>query len=92
MIKTWRHKGLKLFYETGNTAKIQQQHAKKIHVILQALDFITAPLQMDFPGLYFHPLIGDLKGFYSVRVSANWRIIFGFEKGDVILVDYVDYH
>ena len=92
MIKSWKHKGLKLFYDTGNTAKIQPKHADKIHDILQALDVATAPKQMDFPGLGLHKLKGDLKGFYSVKISGNWRIIFGFEGTDAILINYLDYH
>lgn len=92
MIKSWRHKGLKLFYDTGSIAGVQPKHASKLHTILQALDFVTAPEQMNFPGLEFHPLKGDLGGFYAVKVSANWRIIFAFEESDVILVDYIDYH
>jgi len=92
MIKSWRHKGLKLFYDTGSTAKIQRKHADKLHDILQALDFATAPQQMNLPGLEFHALQGNLKGFYSVKVNANWRVIFAFEGKDAILIDYVDYH
>ncbi|MCL5260299.1 MAG: type II toxin-antitoxin system RelE/ParE family toxin [Gammaproteobacteria bacterium] len=92
MIKSWRHKGLKLFFETGNTAKIQADHANKLHDILQALDCATKPQQMNFPGLNFHYLKGDLDGFYAVKVSASWRIIFAFTGNDVILVDYINYH
>lgn len=92
MIKSWRHKGLKLFYDTGSTAKIQHKHAGKLHDILQALDFATAPQQMNFPGLDFHPLKGNLKKFYSVKVDANWRVTFTFENKDAILIDYIDYH
>jgi proteic killer suppression protein len=92
MIKSWRHKGLKLFYETGSRAKIKAAHANKLHDILQALDFATSPEQMNFPGLCLHKLSGDLKDFYSVKVNGNWRIIFGFENNNAILVDYLDYH
>lgn len=92
MIKSWQHKGLKLFYDTGSTAKIQRKHADKLHDILQALDFATAPQQMNLPGLEFHALKGNLKRFYSVKVNANWRIIFAFEDKDAILIDYIDYH
>ena len=92
MIKSWRHKGLKLFYDTGSTAKIQKKHASKLHNILQTLDFAAAPEQMRFPGTDFHALKGKLKSFYSVKVDANWRIIFAFEGKDAILVDYLDYH
>jgi len=47
---------------------------------------------MNLPGLEFHALQGNLKGFYSVKVNANWRVIFAFEGKDAILIDYVDYH
>lgn len=92
MIKSWQHKGLKLFYETGSTAKINAQYADKLHDILQVLDAATAPEEMNLPGLKFHRLKGDLKGFYAVTVRANWRVIFKFEGQDAILVDYQDYH
>ena len=71
MIKSWRHKGLKLFYDTGSTAKIQHKHSDKLHDILQALDFATTPQQMNFPGLDFHPLKGNLKKFYSSIGSSD---------------------
>lgn len=92
MIKNWRHKGLKLFYETGNTSKIQAKHADKLHDVLQVLDVVTKPEQMNLPGLGFHKLVGDLKEFYAVKISANWRIIFKFDGSDIIAVDYIDYH
>lgn len=47
---------------------------------------------MDVPVFRLHSLKGDLKGFYSVTVRANWRIIFRFENGDAFDVDFVDYH
>lgn len=92
MIKSWQHKGLELFYKTGSKAKIQASHASKLHDILQTLDAATKAEHMNLPGLAFHALSGDLKGFYSLKVSANWRIIFTFEGTDAILVDYRDYH
>jgi len=56
------------------------------------LDSARVPQDMDFPGLRLHSLTGDLKGFWSVTVSANWRIIFRFDDADVVDVDLVDYH
>jgi proteic killer suppression protein len=92
MIKSWQHKGLKLFYETGSVAKIQPHQAQNIHDILQALDVATKPEDMRFPGLMLHKLTGGLKHFYAVQVSGNWRIIFRFAGKDAVLVDYTDYH
>lgn len=92
MIKSWHHKGLKLFYETGSTAKINASHADKLHNILQVLDFATSPEQMKLPGLGFHKLSGKLKGFYALKISGNWRLTFAFEGQDAILINYQDYH
>lgn len=92
MIKSWKHKGLKLFFETGSTAKIQQKHKQSLREILFQLDHASCPQDMNTPGNDFHGLIGKRKGQYSVSVSGNWRIVFSFDKENVILVDYLDYH
>ncbi len=47
---------------------------------------------MDLPGFRLHRLRGDLRGFWAVTVSANWRVIFRFDGGDAHDVDLVDYH
>ncbi len=47
---------------------------------------------MDLPGFRLHPLKGKLSGYWSVTISANWRIIFRFEGEDTTDVDYLDYH
>lgn len=92
MIKSWKHKGLKRFYETGSTQGIQPKHRIRLTIILQRLDAATAPTDLNLPGMRFHALKGELKGFYSVMVSGNWRVIYQFEKKNAILVDYLDYH
>jgi proteic killer suppression protein len=92
MIKTWQHKGLKKFYETGKTSGINPNHARRLTIILQLLDAAEKPKDLDLPGFNFHALKGELKNYYSVKVNGNWRIIFQFEEQDVILVNYLDYH
>jgi len=92
MIKTWKHKGLKQFFENGNTAGIQPGHTKRLKIILQRLNAAIKPDDMNTPGMKFHKLSGKLKNFYSVAVNKNWRIIFKFDGQDAILVDYRDYH
>jgi toxin HigB-1 len=91
MIVSWKHKGLKQFYQTGSKAGIQPEHAKRLTIILQLLDAAESPELLNLPGFYFHGLRGDLKGFYSVRVNGNWRVIFQFEGKNATLVDYLDY-
>lgn len=92
MIKSFKHKGLKLFYETGSTAKINPRHADKLHNILQVLDYATEPKQLYFPAFQLHQLRGNLNGYYSISVNSHWRVIFKFEDKDIILVNYLDYH
>ena len=92
MIKSWKHKGLRNFYLSGETGGIIVQHVSRLQVILQLLDAASRPEQMNLPGFGFHKLKGNLKHFYAVTVRANWRIIFKFEHEDAILVNYVDYH
>lgn len=92
MIKSWKHKGLKKFFETGSTAGIQPKHADILQVLLFQLTTAIKPEDMNTPGNDFHKLLGNRKGFYSVKVNKNWRIIFQFEEQDAVLVDYIDYH
>ncbi|OGT29511.1 MAG: peptidase [Gammaproteobacteria bacterium RBG_16_51_14] len=92
MICTFRHKGLKRFFETGSKAGIQSTHANRLHLILGRLNAATSPKDMDLPGLMLHPLKGDRKGFWSVQVSGNWRITFTFAGKDADSVNYEDYH
>lgn len=92
MIISYRHKGLELYATKGDRSKLQQSHVSKIRLILTRLDAAKAAEQMNQAGYYFHALKGDLKGFYSVRVSGNWRIIFRFEGENAADVDYIDYH
>ena len=57
MIKSFRHKGLKKFYETGSSAGIQPSHKKKLRLQLTALDTAIDIEDMDIPGFNLHPLI-----------------------------------
>jgi proteic killer suppression protein len=91
-IKTFRHKGLRNFFESGTKSGIQPALAEKIELILDRLDAAGDPKDMNFPGSNFHPLKGNLKDFFSVHVNGNWVIIFRFENGEVKDVDLVDYH
>ena len=92
MIKTFRHKGLQAFFETGSKAGIQPHHAGKLRVLLTTLDSAKHTDDMNAPGWKLHPLTGDLAGHYSVTVNGNWRLTFTFEGENTELVDYLDYH
>jgi proteic killer suppression protein len=92
LIRSYKHKGLQRFAETGSRAGIQPKHAKKLHLLLTALDAATAPEDMNVPGSNFHPLRGSLQDHWALTVGGNWRLTFAFEGEDLVSVDYVDYH
>ena len=92
MIKSFRHKGLRRFFETGSTSGIQASHAKRLRMLLVALETAQTIGDMDIPGFRLHPLKGDLDGRWSVTVSGNWRMTFEFRDGNAYVVDYEDYH
>ena len=92
MIESFRHRGLKLLYEKGNRRRVPPGQADRVKRILARLDEATDPADMGLPGYRLHPLKGDLAGFWSVSVSANWRIIFRFDGVHAHDVDLVDYH
>ena len=64
----------------------------KIERILARLDVASDHEMMNLLGLKLHRLKGDLKGFWSVWVTGNWRIIFRFSEGFACDVDLIDYH
>lgn len=92
MIKTFRHKGLEDFFETGSKAGIQPHHASKLSRQLRRLDESSNVSDMNVPGWKLHALEGALVNHYAVWVNGNWRMTFMFEGEHAVLVDYQDYH
>ena len=92
MIKSFRHKGLRRFYETGSTAGIQASHVKRLRLQLAALDSAQSIEDMNVPGYALHPLKGELRGRWAVSVNGNWRLTFEFKDGNAYVLDYEDYH
>ena len=92
MIKSFRHRGLQRLYERGDSSRINPTLVEKVETALGLLDVAETPEAVNLPGYRLHPLRGDLRGFWSIRVSGNWRLIFRFDDRDVCDVDLVDYH
>lgn len=92
MIKSFAHKGLREFYESGSKKGIQPEHAPKLGRMLDRLDASISPQDMNLPGYRLHPLKGDKQDMWAVTVNGNWRLTFYFEGQDAYLLDYQDYH
>ena len=91
MIRSIRHKGLRQLFETGQSAKVAPNIQARCLRLLDVLDAATIPEDMNLPGFHFHILRGK-SGRYSVRVTANWRLTFGWSDGDAVDVNLEDYH
>lgn len=91
-IESFRHKGLRQFYEKDNPRGLNVEHVRKIKVILTVMNAAERIEDMDEATFRPHQLTGNLKGYWSVTVRANWRIIFRFEEGNAYDVDLLDYH
>jgi proteic killer suppression protein len=89
MIESFRHAGLKAFFETGSKAGIQPHHAVRLSRQLKKLDTAGDRDDMNVPGWKLHRLS---TGHWSVWVNGNWRLTFAFKGTDAVLVDYQDYH
>lgn len=92
MIESIRHKGLLLFYTEGSGTKLPANQLSKISRILDALDAVSSENDIKQLGSGIHKLTGNLKAFWSIKVTANYRIIFRLEDGNIYDVDYIDYH
>ena len=92
MIKSFKHKGLALFYQSGSTRGIQAMHAKKLRMQLAALDTACVIEDMDLPGYQLHPLKGERLGIWSIAVNGNCRVTFEFIDGHAYIINYEDYH
>ena len=92
MIRSFKHRGLKRLYERDDRSGIRPDLVNAVERILTVLDSAATPQGLDLPGYRLHPLKGELKGFWSVTVRANWRIIFRFQGEDAFDVELIDYH
>ena len=92
MITSFAHKGLEDFFYDGSKRGIRPRHARKLADILDRLDAAHHVEDMRYPGSDLHSLHGDLAGYWAVKVSGNWRVIFRFAEGQASHVNYVDYH
>lgn len=94
MIVSFKHKGLERFFRKGDSSKLNQAHLPKIRKILAQLNAAQQVKDVDVPGWDLHPLKGNLKEHWSVKVNGNYRITFIFmeEKVEVLDINYLDYH
>ena len=92
MIVSFKHKGLKRLYEKGDARGLDNRLLPRIEEILTVLSAGDSPECADLPGFRLHTLIGNLDGFWSIKVNRNYRIIFSFDGEGFTDIDLLDYH
>ena len=92
MIRSFRNRALKQFWERADAKRLPPEDSDRILRILRLLDDAISASDMNIPGLHFHQLQGQMRGRYAVTVRANWRITFAWNDEDAVDVDYEDYH
>lgn len=90
VIRSFRNKALAAFYATGNASRLSVPGTARVGRMLRALAGANRPEDVNLPGFYFHALRGELR--WSIRVTGNWRITFGWDGADAVDVDLEDYH
>ncbi len=89
---SFRHRGLKRLFEREDRSLIRPGLVETVENILFALDEAANVQDLAIPRYRLHPLKGALKGYWSVTVKANWRIVFQFKEGHAYRVELIDYH
>jgi proteic killer suppression protein len=92
VIKSFRHKGLRRLFETGERGGVRPELATRLRRQPDVLNHARTPTDIKLPGYRLHQLKGNRIGTWSVAVSCNWRLTFGFEGEDAFDVDLEDYH
>ena len=92
MVRRVRHRGLQRLYQYDDRRGVKAEHVEKAARVLARLDVVTRPEQLRLPGFGLHRLEGDLRGYWSIVIRGDWRIIFRFDAGNISDVDLVEYH
>ena len=92
MIKSWKHKSFSELFLKGTEKGVRPDMADRLRRRLDVLDAANSLEALGLPGFRAHPLSGDMKGRYGIRVTGNWRVTFRFQNVDVFDVNLEDYH
>jgi len=92
MIKSFKHKGLKRYFESGLASGIQVKHQRKLRMQLAAIDTAQTIEDLNLPSFKLHLLKSNRVGIWSITVNGNWRITFEFIDGNAYILNYEDYH
>lgn len=96
MIRSFADKFTRDIYD-GTESRFSRKLHPSLHKKAQRiLDQINAAHFLEFlripPGNHLEKLSGKLSNFWSLRINAQWRIIFRWKDDDAYDVQIIDYH
>ncbi len=79
-----------------SSSKVRRLPNQVVEAALYKLDVLNAAVSLDDlkspPGNRLEALKGDYAGFHSIRINAQWRIVFRWKESNAHDVSVVDYH
>jgi toxin HigB-1 len=85
-------KGCGQLFELDSPKGVNAEHVPKLKQILALMQVAERIDDLEVPTFRLHALKGDRKGWWSITVRANWRVVFRFANGIALDIDLVDYH
>jgi toxin HigB-1 len=93
MITSFKSKALEDLFTKGKSNKLPQERLRKIKKILDAIEAANDLKDLNIPAFRLHKLKDPpYRGFMSIDVSGNYRIVFRYENGMASDVAYLDTH
>ena len=96
VIRSIKDKATQDIFDGLNSKSARKLPAELRSKARRQLDLLNGAAQLEDlrvpPGNRLEALSGDLKGFHSVRINDQWRIIFRWQAGNASDVQIVDYH
>jgi toxin HigB-1 len=92
-IRSFVHKALKQLYVEDSERGLPPDVVDKLRAMMAFLQDMRNPDELRaFPLWKVHRITGNRKGFWSLHVTRNWRLTFQIKDGEIVDVDYEDYH
>ncbi|MCP5351816.1 MAG: type II toxin-antitoxin system RelE/ParE family toxin [Chromatiales bacterium] len=96
MIASFRDKATSDLFHGISSARVRRLPSPIVEQALYKLDVLNAAHSLDDlrspPGNRLEALRGDYVGFHSIRINAQWRVVFRWQGSDAYDVSVVDYH
>ena len=96
MIVSFGDRATEDLYHNRPTSRARRFPQDVVGLALVKLDMLNgAAAVLDLrspPGNRLEALKGDLKGFHSIRVNDQWRLVFRWEGNNALDVRLMDYH